>query len=137
MPCGCDASERRVTRRVQDRLFSLLVPVRRYRCGTHTRQWEGLLRAPRGEAARVDGRDHRRHCLWVVFKRVAPSMCHTATNSAAMAGPSTQPLMPNTAMPPFEKRVLKQRPVFALSSGSSWVKPVLFASEQTPRVVRL
>jgi hypothetical protein len=32
--------------------------------------------------------------------RVWPSMCHRATNIAAITGPSTKPLMPGAAMPP-------------------------------------
>ena len=32
--------------------------------------------------------------------RTPPWMCQTAMNIAAMAGPMTKPLMPNTAMPP-------------------------------------
>ena len=33
-------------------------------------------------------------------ERVATSMCQTAKNMAAIAGPMTNPLMPKTAMPP-------------------------------------
>jgi len=36
---------RRINRRLIDRLFSVLIPVRRYRCEDFSCQWEGNIRA--------------------------------------------------------------------------------------------
>ena len=54
---------------------------------------------PTRAALSVEDRDHRlRHRDTPV--RATPYICHTAMNMAAIAGPSTKPLMPKTARPP-------------------------------------
>lgn len=50
----CNGKMERIRRRFLDRVASLVVPVRRYRCPHFSCQWEGLLRRRRrAEAAPV------------------------------------------------------------------------------------
>lgn len=45
LPCPqCGNDLVRVRRRLLDRLFSMAVPLQRYRCRKHECQWEGALR---------------------------------------------------------------------------------------------
>lgn len=43
----CGGAAERIPRRRLDRLLSLVVPLRRYRCCSRACAWEGALRAPR------------------------------------------------------------------------------------------
>ncbi|HET9977240.1 MAG TPA: hypothetical protein VFQ20_07385 [Burkholderiaceae bacterium] len=58
----CGGPVDRIARRGLDRLVSLVVPLRRYRCGSDACAWEGALRASRDASSRY-GQDGRRPYL--------------------------------------------------------------------------
>lgn len=58
----CAGPVDRIPRLGLDRLISLVVPLRRYRCCTLACAWEGTLRARRDDASRY-GQDRRRPFL--------------------------------------------------------------------------
>lgn len=49
---ACNGSTERVARRFLDRLLSILIPVKRYRCTSATCAWEGVLKPRSGRLAR-------------------------------------------------------------------------------------